>query len=379
MELYVHIPYCAKKCSYCDFVSYPCRESTMNAYVDALLREAAVRAEELDNPAIDTVFIGGGTPSLLPANLLEKLLVGLKSTFTVSHQAEFTCEANPGTLTEKWLNTAASNGINRLSMGMQCFQPELLQLLGRIHTYDDVVNSVCMCRNSGISNINIDLMFGIPTQTCPMWEKSLDAALDLNPTHLSCYSLILEDGTSMKALVDSGQLSLPSEEDERWMYDYSISRLAAAGFSQYEISNFAVTGKECRHNIGYWTQVPYIGLGAAACSMLTDCTGKYAYYRENNTNSLDDYIRNPVSSRTERENITFPDAQYEAMMVGLRLTAGVSETCFQDKYGISIRERFGKKLEILCKSGLMEYQDGFWKLSRSGLDLQNYVLTELMD
>lgn len=268
MELYVHLPFCARKCRYCDFASYAGQTAAMPAYVDAVLQEAQSQAEVLRSPTMETFFLGGGTPSLLPAPLLDKLLTGLFSLFPLAEGSEATSEANPGTLTADWLDVAVKHGIRRLSMGMQAYQPELLTMLGRIHTFQQVEDSVALARYHGIESINLDLMFGLPGQTLDQWCESLDAALSLHPQHLSCYGLIPEDGTPIKADLDAGRLFLPSEETERAMYDITIARLEQHGFTHYEISNFALIGHECRHNLGYWRQTPYLGLGASASSML---------------------------------------------------------------------------------------------------------------
>ena len=257
MELYIHIPYCRQKCRYCDFASYPGQESTMPAYIDALLREADAMSSTANGQPIETVFIGGGTPSTLPANLLEKLLTGLKSRFNIPSGIEFTSEANPGTLTPEWVDAALAGGVNRLSMGMQAYQPELLRTLGRIHTHEDVVDSVCLARRADFTNISVDLMFGLPGQTPDLWRESLDAALALNVEHMSCYGLIPEEGTPLMRDLEAERLTLPSEDEERIMYDDTLTILAQHGYQQYEISNFAKPGYECRHNIGYWTRVPY--------------------------------------------------------------------------------------------------------------------------
>ena len=269
MELYIHLPFCKQKCRYCDFPSWPGCDGLMPRYVDALLLEAAELSKQYGHPAMETVFIGGGTPSLLPAPLMAKLLTGLRDHFDIPAGIEFTSEANPGTLTEDWLRVATEGGVNRLSLGMQSCQPALLKMLGRIHDFPQVADSVSLARQAGITNVNLDLMFGLPGQTAAMWRDTLDKALSLHPEHLSCYGLIPEDGTPLKADLDAGRLILPDEDDERRMYDDALTLLAEHGYKQYEISNFAKPGHECRHNLGYWRQVPYLGLGASALCFVT--------------------------------------------------------------------------------------------------------------
>lgn len=382
MELYIHLPFCKSKCRYCDFASYAGCEKHMTSYVEALLTEAETAARELPTREIETVFIGGGTPSLLPADLLELLLSGIHHTFELPRGIEFTTEANPGTLTKPWLETAVKYGVNRLSMGMQAFQPELLKTLGRIHSFDQVKESVNMARSTGISNISLDLMFGLPGQTMEHWRETLRAALSLCPQHLSCYGLIPEENTPLKADLDAGRLILPDEEDERIMYDEAIDLLSVNGYEQYEISNFARPGFACHHNLGYWRQIPYLGLGASASSMLPTTSGKAVYLRQTNPPGLQEYMQMVKSenwSRRETIAVTRDDAKFETMMLGLRTTQGVSELAFEEMHGISLNACYGAKLADLEKRGLVCSQSGFWRLTRRGMDVQNAILVELMD
>ncbi|MBR2718090.1 MAG: radical SAM family heme chaperone HemW [Clostridia bacterium] len=382
MELYIHLPFCKSKCRYCDFASYAGCEKHMTSYVEALLTEAETAARELPTREIETVFIGGGTPSLLPADLLELLLSGIHHTFELPRGIEFTTEANPGTLTMPWLETAVKYGVNRLSMGMQAFQPELLKTLGRIHSFDQVKESVNMARSTGISNISLDLMFGLPGQSIEHWRETLRAALSLQPQHLSCYGLIPEENTPLKADLDAGRLILPDEEDERIMYDEAIDLLSVNGYEQYEISNFARPGFACHHNLGYWRQIPYLGLGASASSMLPTTSGKAVYLRQTNPPGLQEYMQMVKSenwSRRETIAVTRDDAKFETMMLGLRTTQGISELAFDEMHGISLNACYGAKLADLEKRGLVCSQSGFWRLTRRGMDVQNAILVELMD
>ena len=379
MELYIHIPYCRQKCRYCDFASWAGQDSTMPAYVDALLREADAMAPYAKDATIQTVFIGGGTPSTLPAELLAKLLQGLRERFDIPAGIEFTSEANPGTLTPNWLEAAIFGGVNRLSMGMQAYQPELLKTLGRIHNHADVVDSVCLSRSMGINNLSVDLMFGLPGQTPDMWLESLYAALSLDVEHMSCYGLIPEDGTPLKRDLDAGRLVLPDEEDERRMYDDTLRILAENGYQQYEISNFAKPGRECRHNIGYWTRVPYIGLGVSAASMLNTKSGGL---RLTNPASIRDYIAMANAQawrRRDRVSLMPSDAQFESLMLGLRMTRGVSEADFEAMHGLTLDAYCGDILRQQEKRGLLVHRDGFWALTRRGMDVQNAILVEILE
>ena len=379
MELYIHIPYCRQKCRYCDFASYSGQEGTMAAYVDALLREASAMAPNAKDMPIQTVFIGGGTPSTLPAPLLKKLLTGLHERFFLPAGIEFTSEANPGTLTPEWLEAAISSGVNRLSMGMQVAQPELLRTLGRIHRYEDVAASVRLARSMGISNLSVDLMFGLPGQTPDMWRESLDTALALKVEHMSCYGLIPEDGTPLKHDLDTGRLTLPDEADERLMYDDTLRILAQHGYAQYEISNFAKPGYACQHNIGYWTRVPYIGLGASAASFLQTASGGL---RLTNPAGIRDYIamaQEKAWRRRERTSLLPEDARFESLMLGLRMTRGVSEADFEGMHGMTLDAYCGDVLRQQEQRGLLVHQDGRWALTRRGMDVQNAILVEIME
>lgn len=378
MELYLHLPFCRQKCRYCDFASWSGQDHRIPDYVNQVIREAQQRAQTLGDQAVDTVFVGGGTPSVLPPSMMTTLLEGVFRFFPPKPNAEFTIEANPGTLTREWLDTIRKLGCNRLSMGLQAAQPRLLKTLGRIHTAEDAALSVRMARAAGFENLSLDLIFGIPGQTREMWRESLDFALSLSPEHLSCYGLIPEEGTPLKADLDAGRLTLPDEEDERAMYDDALSVLANAGYGQYEISNFAKPGRECRHNIGYWTREPYLGLGLAAASCFLTSSGSCV--RETNPSNWDDYalVVNQKAPR-EQEIVSPEDAQFETLMLGLRMTKGVDEKTYEATFGESISVRYGSRLENLQQRGLLEHENGFWRLTRRGMDIQNSVLVELME
>lgn len=380
MELYVHIPFCRSKCIYCDFASFPHRESMFSAYVDHVLKEAETRAEALNHPSFETVFIGGGTPSILPADEFDRLLTGLHQRLHILPDCEFTSECNPGTVTEAWLDAAIRGGVNRLSMGMQAYQPRLLRFLGRIHTFEDVAETVRLAREKGIHNISLDLMFGLPGQTIEDWRETLEAALSLQPQHLSCYGLIPEEGTPLWGMLEKQEVSLPDEDTEREMYDAALSTLAAHGFQQYEISNFALSGCECRHNLGYWRQVPYLGIGAAASSMLP--SPSCAYRRETNPQTIEEYLHMvdaADSACRETEDISEDDSCFETMMLALRTTEGVRESDYLRMHSHPVEDRYGKQLRSLMTRGLIAHEDGCYRLTRRGMDIQNSILVELMD
>lgn len=373
MELYLHIPFCKSKCRYCDFASFPRREEQMARYCRALIREMALYAPYTE--PLRTLFIGGGTPSILPAELMNEVLEAIESRFSFTTEIEFTCEANPGTLTPAFLNVLRRHGCNRLSLGAQASQPEILKTLGRIHTWEEVEVSVTMAREAGFRNISLDLMFGLPGQTLADWKETLQRALKLQPNHLSCYGLIIEEGTPFFDLEAKGKLRLPDEETERQMYDLTLQTLTAAGLPPYEISNFAQPGFECRHNLGYWRRIPYLGLGAAAHSMLPCDPAKGDCLRRSNTPDLDDYISGIEKGAplyTEHTFISHEDAQFEKWMLGLRTTRGVKAVEEDSR-------RYGHILNELVSDQLLECADDYYRLTRTGMDVQNQVLVRLME
>ena len=296
---------------------------------------------------------------------------------------EFSSEANPGTITPEWLGTAVSSGINRLSIGMQAYQERHLKLLGRNHSYTEVCSSVHDARNAGIDNISLDLIFGIPGQSILEWEETLDAALALCPDHISAYGLIPEEGTPLFDDLSTGLINLPDPEEEREMYSLAVSRLARHGLIQYEISNFAKPGRECAHNIGYWKQIPYIGLGLSAASMvrLSKEPEGISYIRRTNPSSFEEYSKMVLFSGHDihTETISAGEARFETMMLGLRMNEGISEADFYSMHGITIESCYGGKLSYLESKGLLTHDNGRWKLTERGFDIQNSILVELMD
>ena len=366
--LYVHVPFCVSKCSYCDFASYAGREADIPRYVDAVIREITRRGAETGHPKADTIFLGGGTPSLLNEFQVTRILEALLETFPIADSAEITCECNPGTLTTSFAQSLAKAGVNRLSMGAQATQARLLRLIGRIHTWVEVIASVETARQAGFENINLDLMLGLPSQTVSDVRETLSAALALWPTHLSCYGLMVEEGTPICRDVTEGTLSLPDEEVEREMYELVRQTLAEHGFRQYEISNFARQRYTCRHNVGCWTRVPYLGFGCAAHGFFEEC-------RTMNPSNLDAYL---AGEEPKTERISEERARFESMMLGLRMTRGVKNEDFASMHGMSIREAFGEKLDKPINGGLLEWHEGALRLTRLGMDLQNSVLIDLL-
>ena len=329
------------------------------------------------------VYIGGGTPSLVPPDLFCSFLSELKKILDFSRVDEFSVEANPGTVTPAWLDAAVSSGINRISFGMQAFQDPVLQTLGRIHRAGDVVSSVEAARKAGLENISLDLMFGIPGQNMADWEETVQFALSLHPDHISAYGLIPEEGTPLAARLESEMLKLPDPDTERDMYDLCIRRLAENGFDQYEISNFARPGFECRHNIGYWDQVPYLGLGIAAASLLRPASLPEGVFsiRRTNPESFAEYYRmlNSPGDFTQAETISPAEARFETVMLSLRMTAGINRQRFTELHGAPPEQFYGDILSRLETQGLLVLKDDSWRLTRRGMDIQNSVLLEFME
>ena len=380
IEIYIHIPFCLKKCAYCDFLSGPQDEDTIEKYVESLLDEIhahSSNAELVANYEVTSIFLGGGTPSVLSASQIEQVFVALRENFEITQGAEITIEANPGTVTREKLETYRACGINRISFGLQSTNNEELKLLGRIHTYEEFLESFNLARECGFDNINVDLISAIPKQTVASWEKTLQKVIDLNPEHVSAYSLIVEEGTPFAKVYGEGcpgERDLPSEEDERTIYYRTEELLNAAGYHRYEISNYAKEGKECRHNLGYWERKEYLGIGLGSASLINNT-------RYSNTTDLKKYIKDAKQPDTIQENIQVLSRQEqmeEFMFLGLRKMEGVSESEFEKCFGVSIDEVYGKQLEGFIKKGLLERKDGWIRLTRQGIDISNYIFAEFM-
>ena len=362
--LYIHIPFCARKCAYCDFVSYADKEQLTDAYLDALLREMAqYRGEKAD-----TIFIGGGTPSILTPNQIKRLCKMVFDNFDMAKDYEFTIEANPGTLDEEKTTAMLEGGINRVSVGVQSFNDAELRAIGRIHNAETAYNTILNLKKSGFNNINLDLMTALPDQTIESLKNTLKTAASLPVTHISAYSLIIEDGTPLEKAHSKGDVTLPTEDEDREMYSYVIDCLAQNGFNQYEISNFARKGYECRHNIKYWTFEPYIGLGVAAHSF----DGESRAY---NTDDLQEYI---AGSKKQTIPLTRKDKISEFIITGLRMSNGISTEKFKQLFGDDIENIYGFELIKFMNLGLIQKDAGRYFLSRKGIDVSNSVLCEFV-
>lgn len=364
--IYVHIPFCKQKCLYCDFTSFPHREEVFSRYAQALLKEAEERIPL--HTKVDTVFFGGGTPSVLPVEMLCHLLSFLLKRVSLAQGAEITLEMNPGTVTYDDLRILAKAGFNRASFGVQSFSDPLLQKLGRIHNAREAEECVYQAQRAGFTNCNIDLMYGLPDQTPALWEETLCKAIALPVQHLSCYSLIVEEGTPFFAMKEKGILSLPGEEEMEAMEGLTKTILARHGFHRYEVSNYALCGFESRHNLRYWLRRPYLGLGVSAHSF----DGKV---RLANTNDLSLYIENVEKGQAcgnTKEMLSLQDAWFEELMLGFRLTKGV-------KLSDGAFSHYQKALQSLQKQGFLCLTGQSVALEERGMDVMNTILTKLMD
>jgi len=373
----------------------------MEDYGNALEREMALYGQTYGKAEATSVFIGGGTPSLLPAPLTDRFLKAFHRHFNLRPGAEFTVEANPGVLSEDWLDAVKSHGANRLSLGMQAAQDPLLGTLGRVHTFAQAVEGVEMARKHGFTNLNLDVMYGLPGQRPEDYRETLRRAVALSPSHISAYSLILEDDTPLAARIEAGEAALPAEEETLEMAEQGRLWLEGQGYRQYEISNFAKPGFECRHNLGYWRGSWYLGLGVAAASMLPvvgegtvwhigDATGCIPLYmrRENTRNRMkyEEQLSCGQLPAGEEYPIGRKEAMFETMMLGLRTVDGVSETGFEDRFGTPLGQVFGNVIEELIKEGLGQWKEGeaayrgqrAFALTARGLLLQNQVLLRMM-
>lgn len=383
LQLYLHFPFCKRKCLYCDFCSAAETAETVEAYCHALQKEIFLMARKYPQARVSTVFLGGGTPTIVPPGTMAGVLDALEKAFVFLPDAEFTAEGNPGTLTDEWLEMAMGYGLNRLSLGVQAAQDWLLQGIGRIHTAGQAEQAVRLARKHGVRNLNLDAMFGLPGQREADYLDTLAAFREWGAEHISAYSLILEEETPLYRLVNAGHVELPDEDAVAAMYEHGIDYLERSGYQRYEISNFARPGFACRHNTGYWQGEWYLGLGVAAHSMLpTDAPGA-AWMRKGNAGNVQAYI-SALSCGQEApvdgvDYIVPAEARFETMMLGLRTTLGVSERQFEKRHGRSLRQCYGNQLDGLVKDGLGQWKEGRFALTPRGLEVQNDVLLRLME
>jgi oxygen-independent coproporphyrinogen-3 oxidase len=366
-SLYLHIPFCQHRCCYCDFNTYAGQDDLIPAYVEGLCREieqAAMAAGE--RLPVHTVFFGGGTPSLLPPHALERILRALSDHFDVRAGSEITLEANPGTLSQNYLRALHGLGINRLSLGMQSAHRAELELLERGHDYGDVIRAVQWARRAGFENLSLDLIFGLPYQAMQTWQRSLELAVNLAPEHLSLYALTLEHGTPMQRWTSKGLLSEPDADLAAEMYEWAGGHLAARGYEQYEISNWSRDGawkdRRCHHNLQYWRNLPYLGLGAGAHGFAdgvrtANVLSPAAYIQRCQNGGIRKFPRTPATASVEK--VDQQTEMGETMMMGLRLTQeGVSREGFEGRFGKDLDEVYRAEIDALVGSGLLEWRQG---------------------
>ena len=371
--IYVHIPFCARKCGYCDFNAYSgYKDGTKARYVDALCREIAQRAERATR--VPTIFFGGGTPTTLSAGDLERILATVKASFAVEADAEVSVEANPGDASLEYLAALRAAGFNRLSFGVQTFDDRLLRTIDRLHTGDDARRAVAAARAAGFENLSIDLMFGLPRQTLADWERALDAALGLRIPHLSLYGLIVEERTPFWARRERGKLPLPTEDTEATMFAQAIEAATGAGYAHYEVSNYALPGYECRHNQTYWRNEEYFGFGAGA-------VGYRNGVRTTNVRLPTRYIETVCATGTafeDEERLNPEETMGETMMVGLRLRRGVDLKEFAARFGVRAEAFFADEIARYTSMGLLETHDCYLRLTDRGLFFASDVMADFL-
>lgn len=371
--LYIHVPFCVRKCRYCDFFSV-CDLSLVPRFLAALDQEIARRATRVQRRA-DTIYFGGGTPSLLPPQAVAAILSEVRESFGLGSRAEITLEVNPGTVDARQLESYRRAGVNRLSIGVQSFQPDELALLGRLHSTDQARRVLRWSRSAGFENIGIDLIYAIPGQTPARWRSNLEAALDFSPDHFSCYALSLEPGTPLAQELRCGRIAAVGERRVAALYQLMVDLLDKAGYRQYEISNFSRGPRfDSRHNCKYWNFEPYLGLGPAAHSFLPP-------QRCWNTADLATYLQALESGRSaveERETITRSQAMVEAVYLGLRQTRGIDPSAFARRFRIDVAARLGKLVQRLADGELMRFCGGRWCLTVSGMLLLDRIAAEMV-
>lgn len=387
LELYIHIPFCVRKCNYCDFLSFPAGQAVIEQYVRALEEEIRRTGEEvygqaarpeigertMASPKISTVFVGGGTPSVLEPEQIRSLFSCLRGNFILESDAEISMEANPGTLNQEKLSACREAGINRLSLGLQSTDDGMLRTLGRIHTWEEFLQNYQDARQAGFENINIDLMSGLPGQSLESYLETLEAVTVLEPEHISSYSLILEEGTPF---FNSEEIrrKLPDENTDRKMYEKTKEILHGKGYERYEISNYAKAGFACRHNLGYWDEVPYLGLGLGASSY-------YKNARFSNETDIRAYIKSPFVSFIKRNNYECCDKKSrmeDYMIFGLRKIAGVSLSRFEKEFGTAVEEIYGAVISRYVNMGLLSLEGDRLRLTDAGIDVSNRIFEDFL-
>ena len=367
LSLYLHIPYCVKKCLYCDFLSFPAagQGCGMDEYTDLLCREIELSAAEYKEYQVLSIFFGGGTPTLLPQGAVAEIMETIRRNYRVAEDAEITMEMNPETARKEKIKEYITCGINRMSIGLQSTEDEELERIGRIHDYRTFLEAYDLVRNAGFRSVNIDLMAALPGQSVESYRRTLERAVRLKPEHISAYSLILEEGTPLYER--RAAYAFPSEEEDRAMYELTGDLLASCGYHRYEISNYALEGFECRHNKVYWQRGNYAGFGLGASSMVENV-------RWTNPADMETYrLYAP-----DRHPLTLHEQMEEYMFLGLRMMRGVDVRRFADEFGAPMDTVYGGIIDKMCGLGLLEREDGAVRLTGRGIDISNYVMAQFL-
>lgn len=387
LELYIHIPFCVKKCEYCDFLSFPADLKTQAEYVHALLSEIRHYGERMREYLVSTIYVGGGTPSWLDEDLMTAVLRQVYQSFAVAEEAEVSIECNPGTVTAAKVEAYRKNGVNRLSIGLQSADNRELKILGRIHTFEQFLKTYELARSAGIMNINVDLISGLPYQKAEDFTETLQQVIRLKPEHVSAYTLIVEKGTPFyeKYKFDAVRQEagiktevLPDEDEAYRIYKLTQLVLQKAGYEQYEISNYAKPGYACRHNIGYWTRENYLGLGLGASSMVENVrftNTRDLYHYMELCRQLDDL---PAEEYLDIEPLSRQAQMEEFMFLGLRMKEGVTRTKFETEFGMPIEAVYRDVMEELKREGLLQSAEGRIRLTDKGMDLANYCMAKFL-
>lgn len=370
LGIYIHIPFCERKCRYCDFLSFNADEPIKESYVEALLRE--IKENPHTTRTVDTIFFGGGTPSVLPARLIARILDELRKSFNVREDAEITVECNPGTVDDEKLKIYKSARVNRISFGLQSADDAELEMLGRIHNFEDFKESFLAAKEAGFENINVDIMMALPGQLRETLFYTIEEVTALGPKHISMYSLILEEGTPLKESLPNLP-PLPSEDKEREMYKEATKLLKSKGYGRYEISNYSKPGFESRHNIRYWQLDEYLGFGIGAASFTE---GK----RFSNTESIEDYIKTDDFEKIKRDVtiLSKEDLMGEFMFLGLRMMRGVSGKDFYERFGEDMKEVFADAVKAHLQDGTLKATEEGFSLTERGIDVSNYVMADFV-
>ena len=378
ISLYIHVPFCRHKCDYCDFYSLAGIEDRLQIYTEAVCRELRFRSVQYHHPRVRTVFFGGGTPTLLSGQMAEKIMSEIRSGYTLCDECEMTMEGNPGTLTAENLDAYRKAGINRLSLGVQSFSDTMLSAIGRIHTSTEAEEAVHMARRAGFCNINLDLMYGLPGQDTGMLRETIRAALSLKPEHLSCYSLIVEEGTLLSERLNAGGgAALPDEDTVCEMEDVIHRCLKEDGYERYEVSNYAKTGFRCAHNIVYWECLPYLGIGPGAHS---DCGGTRFSHPADLSSWTDHVMQGRMDALDEQEGTgSLQERRYERMMMGLRMTRGVDLRRFRQDFGLMPEKVWPRTIREMEEQNMIFTESGRLALTERGMDVMNYWLVRMIE